>query len=81
MWNNFTVDDDLYRERSSCVGDLVESILASNAEDVVSRKDKGLSLVYTSTDDLPGQSVTVEGVRLLYDKMSSDLGLKMKLKI
>lgn len=59
-------------------------------KDGVSRKDKGLSLVYTlpaypSTDDLPGQSVTVEGVkllqRLLYNKMSSDLGLKMKLKI
>lgn len=59
-------------------------------KDGVSRKDKGLSLVYTlpaypSTDDLPGQNVTVEGVkllqRLLYNKMSSDLGLKMKLKI
>lgn len=55
-------------------------------KDGVSRKDKGLSLVYTlpaypSTDDLPGQNVTVEGVKLLYNKMSSDLGLKMKLKI
>lgn len=61
-----------------------------NKRDGSTRRGKGLKLAstlpaYPSTNDLPGRSVTIEDVKLLqkllYDKMSSDLGLKVRLKI